>query len=258
MYNWHMGNVNKSNFLAHLEHYSLSATMQCKKWWKRLNTGLYDIARTNAMIAWTTAKPNRTHAMFMDELINQYVNNRLDDGYSWKEMRTGIPSAWKTTTRFSAAVRKSLVDRLVAGNIIRPAMLKELSLDQVEDMAARVAHEPILYEQSNSYLTKVAVHGDNRVITKDKKPNRYGFFFFFLVFNVCTYSCTSCFVLFVHRIRKRCVQCLKNGKKEIKTQFCCPQCGDVSLCMQDDLKNSCWTQWHKQVHQGMAQKKDKK
>ena len=84
------------------------------------------------------------------------------------------------------------------------------------------------------------------------------FFFFFLVFNVCTYSCTSCFVLFVHRIRKRCVQCLKNGKKEIKTQFCCPQCGDVSLCMQDDLKNSCWTQWHKQVHQGMAQKKDKK
>ena len=36
MYNKHMGSVDKANYLAHLQHYSLSATMQCKKWWKRL------------------------------------------------------------------------------------------------------------------------------------------------------------------------------------------------------------------------------
>ena len=73
-YNRDMGNVDKSNFLAHLEHYSLSATMQCKKWWKRLNNGLYDIARTNAMVAWTKVKDSRTHGTFIDNLIDQYVN----------------------------------------------------------------------------------------------------------------------------------------------------------------------------------------
>ena len=173
MYNTQMGNVDKSNFLAHLQHYSMSTTMQCKKWWKRLNTGLYDIARTNAMVEWTSAKPNRTHGMFIDQLITQCTNNRLDEGYSWKEMRTGVPCVSKSTTRFSASVRKSLVDRLLAGAKIRPAMLKDLSTNQVEDMPARVAHDPILYEQSNTYRTKVAVHGDHRLKRKDKKQNRY-------------------------------------------------------------------------------------
>ena len=173
-------------------------------------------------------------------------------------MRTGIPCASKATTRFSASVRKRLVDRLVAGNRIRPAMLKDLTLDQVEDVAARAAHEPILYEQSNSYLTKVAVHGDNRVQKKDKKPNRFGCIYLCCQAFAHFYVLSVLFCAFAHRIRKRCQLCLKNGKKETKTQFCCAQCGDVSLCMQDDVQNSCWTLWHKQVYQGMAQKSDKK
>ena len=62
----------------------------------------------------------------------------------------------------------------------------------------------------------------------------------------------------VHRIRKRCQQCLKTGKKETKTQFCCEQCDDVPLCMQGDVQNSCWTLWHKSVYQGMAKTNKKK
>ena len=171
-YNADMGCVDKSNFYAHLQHYAISATMQCKKWWKRLNNGLWDIARTNAMISWTEVNSKRTHAGFVDNLIHQYVNNRLDEGYSWKEMRTGIPDAEKGVTRFSAALRKKLVDNLVAGKKIRPQMLKEMSLKQVEDLAARASHEPILYENSASYNSKIAVHGDNRKETKDKPMNR--------------------------------------------------------------------------------------
>ena len=124
------------------------------------------------MIAWTGVSEFRTHCLFMDHLIHQYVNNRLDEGYSWKEMRTGIPDADKGVTRFSAALRKKLVDNLVAGKKIRPQMLKEMSLKQVEDLAARASHEPILYENSASYNSKIAVHEDNRKKTKDKPMNR--------------------------------------------------------------------------------------
>ena len=114
MYNNQMGNVDKSNFYAHLEHYSMSSAMHCKKWWKRVNNGLFDMARTNAMVAWTQARKGRSHALFIDTLIDQYVNNRLDEGYSWKEMRTGCPAPEKGITRISAALRKQLVDRLVS------------------------------------------------------------------------------------------------------------------------------------------------
>ena len=88
-------------------------------------------------------------------------------------MRTGIPDAEKGVTRFSAALRKKLVDNLIAGNKIRPQMLKDMSLKQVEDLAARASHEPIMYEHSASYKTKVAVHGDHRKKSKDKPMNRY-------------------------------------------------------------------------------------
>ena len=124
-YNQQMGNVDKSNYYAHLEHYSLSATMQCKKWWKRVNTGLYDMARTSAMVAWTEVTEKRNHGLFIDNLIHQYVNNRLDEGYSWKEMRTGCPAPEKGITRIAAAVRKNIIDKLVAGKKIRPQMLKD-------------------------------------------------------------------------------------------------------------------------------------
>ena len=173
----------------------------------------------------------RTHGHFMDNLIHQYVNNRLDEGYSWKEMRTGIPCAEKGVTRFSAGVRKTLVDRLIAGQKFRSQMLKEMSLKEVETLTARAAHEPILYENSASYKTKMAVHGDKRKKKKDTKPNR---------------------------IRKRCQFCLTQGRKETKTQFCCAECGDVSLYMQEDVTRSCWTLWHKKVYAGMSNNPKKK
>ena len=172
MYNHHMGNVDKSNFYAYLEHYSMSATMQCKKWWKRLNNGLFDIARTNAMVAWTQARKGRNHGMFIDTLIEQYVNNRLDEGYSWEEMRTGCPAPEKGITRISAAARKQIVDKLIAGKKIKPAMLKECSLEQVKDLSVRASHDPILYEDSAAYKTTIAVHGDKRGKKKDKPMNR--------------------------------------------------------------------------------------
>ena len=150
-YNKLMGIVDKSNYLAHLQHYSMSATMQCKKWWKRLNNGLFDICRTNAMIAWTTVKETRTHGTFIDNLIHQYVNNRLDEGYSWKEMRTGIPDVEKGITRFSAGLRKQLVDNLLAGKKIRPAMIKDMTLNEVQDLSALACHKPILWEQSATH-----------------------------------------------------------------------------------------------------------
>jgi hypothetical protein len=118
----------KANYYTHLKHYVISATIQCNKWWKKLNNGLWDISCTNAMISWTQVKKNRKHGPFIDNLIHQYVNNRLDEGYSWKEMRTGIPDAEKGVTKFSAALRKKLVDNLVAGKKIRAQMLKEMSL----------------------------------------------------------------------------------------------------------------------------------
>ena len=163
--------------------------MQCKKWWKRLNNGLYDIARTNAMVAWTKVKDSRTHGTFIDNLIDQYVNNRLDEGYSWKEMRTGIPDVEKGVTRISAGLRKTLVDNLIAGKKVRPAMIKDMSLSQVEDLSARVAHEPILWEQSASYKTKVAVRGDKRKKLKDGPMLRYLKCSLKLFFNMRTFMC---------------------------------------------------------------------
>ena len=80
------------------------------------------MARTNAMVAWTQARKGRSHALFIDTLIDQYVNNRLDEGYSWKEMRTGCPAPEKGITRISAALRKQLVDKLVSGKKIKPAI----------------------------------------------------------------------------------------------------------------------------------------
>ena len=77
-------------------------------------------------------------------------------------MHTGIPCAEKCTTRFLAAVHKTLVDRLVAGQKIRPQMLKEMPLKEVETLSAWAAHEPILYKNSVSYKTKMAVHGDTK------------------------------------------------------------------------------------------------
>ena len=62
----------------------MSATMQCKKWWKRLNTGLCDISRTNAMSAWMKVKESRTNGTFIDNMIHQYAKNRLDEGDSLK------------------------------------------------------------------------------------------------------------------------------------------------------------------------------
>ena len=81
MYNKQMGNVDKSNFYAHLEHYSMSTAMHCKKWWKRVNNGLFDMGRTNAMVAWTQARKGRSYGLFIDSLIDQYMNNWLDKGY---------------------------------------------------------------------------------------------------------------------------------------------------------------------------------
>ena len=46
------------------------------------------------------------------------------------------------------------------------------------------------------------------------------------------------------------------GRKETKTKYCCAQCGDVPLCMQEDIRNSCWTNWHKTVYEGLSKKKN--
>ena len=43
-------------------------------------------------------------------------------------MRTGIPDVEKGVTRISAGLRKSLVDNLLAGKKVHPAMIKDMSL----------------------------------------------------------------------------------------------------------------------------------
>ena len=200
-----MGNVHKSNYLAHLQHYSMSTTvtMQCKKWWKRLNNGLFDICRTNAMIVWSTVNKTCTHGTFIDNLIHQYVNNRLDEGYSWKEMRTGIPDVEKGITRFSAGLRKQLVDNLLAGKKIRPAMIKDMTLNEVQDLSARACHEPILWEQSASYQTKLAVHTDKRKKNKKKKKMlRYFYCSFKFVFQHPNHAFLCCYLLYCHQNSK--------------------------------------------------------
>ena len=81
-------------------------------------------------------------------------------------MRTGIE---KGVTRVSAGLQKTLVDNHLAGKKVRVAMIKDISLSQVEDLSARVSHESILWEQSDFYKTKVAVRGDKQ---KSQKTNR--------------------------------------------------------------------------------------
>ena len=132
-------------------------------------------------------------------------------------------------TRISSGLQKTLVDNHLAGKKVRLAMIKDISLSQVEELSSRVSHEPILWEQSDLYETKVAVRGDKRKKPKDKPMLRYLY---------CLFMCST----FI-RIRKHCQICLTKRKKEVKTQCCCAQCGDVAQCMQQGIKNSCWTLW---------------
>ena len=173
-------------------------------------------------------------------------------------MRTGIPDVEKGITRFSAGLRKQLVDNLLAGKKIRPAMIKDMTLNEVQDLSALACHKPILWEQSATHqyygnsllpiklnLLFIVINGK-----RTKNPQCSGTFIFHLnlYFNIPTMHFYVVIFCTVIRIRKRCQFCLTKGKKEVKTQFCCAQCGDVALCMQQDVKTSCWTLWHKKVY----------
>ena len=135
-------------------------------------------------------------------------------------------------------------------------MLKDCSLKEVEDLSARASHDPILYENSTAYKTKMAVHGDKRKQKKDKPMNRLVLSTMQLTYTKMKLSHYFIFLFQFCRIRKRCQHCLKQGRKETKTQYCCAQCGDVPLCMQEDIRNSCWTNWHKTVYEGLSKKKN--
>ena len=89
-YNVEMPGVDISNMRANANFYSVQSVWACRKWWKKYFAWLYDTARLNAAICWQSVDKHRTHAQFVDELIDAYCWNRLDEGVSWKERRTGF------------------------------------------------------------------------------------------------------------------------------------------------------------------------
>ena len=105
----------------------------------------------------------------MDELIDAYCWNRLDDGVSWKERRTGVPEVSKGITCSAKAVRTRIVDSLVLNQKIQPKVLKDLPLKKIRDIAEKCDHEPILYSQSRTFLTKQVTKGIGKRKGDDKR-----------------------------------------------------------------------------------------
>ena len=69
-------------------------------------------------------------------------------------------------------------------------MIKDMTLNEVQDLSTRACHEPILWEQSASYQTKLAVHSDNRKKNKKNKKKCSGTFIFFL--QICISTSQPC------------------------------------------------------------------
>ena len=168
-YNVEMPGVDISNMRANANFYSVQSVWACRKWWKKYFAWIYDTARLNAAICWESVDKNRTHAQFMDELIDAYCWNRLDDGVSWKERRTGVPEIRKGITRSAKALRTRIVDSLVVNQKIQPKVLKDLPLKTIRDIAEKCDHEPILYSQSRTFLTKQVTKGIGKRKGDDKR-----------------------------------------------------------------------------------------
>ena len=87
---------------------------------------LYDTAHLNAAICWQSVDKHRTHAQFVDELIDAYCWNRLDEGVSWKERRTGVPEVSMGITRSAQSIRTQLVDSLRFCKVSRSKLFVKL------------------------------------------------------------------------------------------------------------------------------------
>ena len=181
-YNVEMPGVDISNMRANANFYSVQSVWACRKWWKKYFAWLYDTARLNAAICWQSVDTHRTHAQFVDELIDAYCWNRLDEGVSWKERRTGIPEVSMGITRSAQATRALLVDSLVKNKKIQPKVLQTLPLKSIREIAEKSDHEAILYSQSRTFLTKQATQGIGGRKGEDKRYLFVFLFFFFLLF----------------------------------------------------------------------------